>query len=73
MSIVDEIETGMCGNKRCYLTHDDAQLAYWAMCNKRHDTEHLVFYRCEFCGDWHLGNERPGMDKRIAKVREAKK
>ena len=72
MSVVEEIKSGMCGKKLAYETHDEAQIAYWEMCNKRDDTEHLVYYQCEFCRQWHLGNERPGMEARIAMVREAR-
>ncbi len=72
MSVVDEIESGMCRQKIAYPSHDEAQQAYWEMCNKRDDTEHLVYYKCEFCGYWHLGNERPGMEAGIAKVRVSK-
>lgn len=73
MSVVEEIKSGMCGKKLGYETHDEAQQAYWELCNKRDDTEHLVYYKCEFCGYWHLGNERPGMDKRIERVRNEPK
>ena len=72
MSVVEEIKSGMCGKKISYESHDEAQEAYWEMCNKRNDTEHLVYYECLFCNRWHLGNERPGMAKRIAMVKEAK-
>ena len=72
MSVVEEIRTGMCGKKIQYDSHDEAQIAYWEMCSKRADCDRLVYYQCEFCGYWHLGNERPGMDKRIALIREAK-
>jgi hypothetical protein len=60
----------MCGSKIRYNSHDDAQTAYWEMCNKRDDTEHLIYYECPFCHYWHLGNERPGMKGRVSLVQE---